>query len=286
VGTTTTHPRLLLLVAALAIGGCKKDESKAAGAQPAGSAAVATPATTVKIFVDDQQVGTLALEQAKLWPRLDTLVPMSARRLGTWQAIVLGTKVKKSEVTQPSSAYPELVPALFANESGSISFGMFDAVELAKHGKPSLREDAIESVKVTLGKNTGRGENEHQSATVVDPAQLKLMIKTPKGAQELASEKLLAIPREASPGESESKGWKLSTLLAQAGITGYQRLVLTDANGVSLTLEQQDLDPASAVPFVKLNRQGSLRFRVFRKQGDTWQPSSDLRGLTTVEVLK
>jgi hypothetical protein len=53
-----------------------------------------------------------------------------------------------------------------------------------------------------------------------------------------------------------------------------------------LTLEKQDLDPKTNVPFVKLNRQGTLRFRVFEKQGDTWQPGPDLRGLVGIEVLK
>jgi len=47
----------------------------------------------------------------------------------------------------------------------------------------------------------------------------------------------------------------------------------------------KDLDPKRAVPFVKLNRQGTLRFRVFKKQGDTWQPGQDVRGLVAVEVL-
>jgi hypothetical protein len=95
------------------------------------------------------------------------------------------------------------------------------------------------------------------------------------------------MPREAPPGgEGEGKGWKLSTILAQAGATKYERLLLADSKGTNLTLEKQDVDEKAAIPFVKLNRQGTLRFRVYRKQGDTWQPGSDLRGLTSVEILK
>jgi hypothetical protein len=51
-----------------------------------------------------------------------------------------------------------------------------------------------------------------------------------------------------------------------------------------LTIEKADL--ADEVPYVKLNRQGSLRFRIFKKVGDGWQPGGDLRTLTRIEVLK
>ena len=71
-----------------------------------------------------------------------------------------------------------------------------------------------------------------------------------------------------------------------AGVKQYERLVLTGENGTNLTLEKQDLDPKTSVPFIKLNRQGSLRFRVYEKKGDTWQPGKDLRGLLRVEILK
>jgi hypothetical protein len=40
------------------------------------------------------------------------------------------------------------------------------------------------------------------------------------------------------------------------------------------------------MPFVKLNRQGSLRFIVFKKEGETWKRGGDLRGLARVEVVK
>jgi len=61
---------------------------------------------------------------------------------------------------------------------------------------------------------------------------------------------------------------------------------LSGESGSSVTLEKQDLDPKTSVPFVKLNRQGQLRFRVFKKQGESWQPGPDLRGLTKIEVLE
>lgn len=280
-------PRLLALALVLVTASCKKDPAKQAATNTPGSAAPVTPTGTLQIFVDDQPVGTLALDQAKLWPRLDTLVPVAARRLGTWQSIKLTSGPKRVQLEQPSAQNPELVPALFPGESGGISFGMFDPVELAKHGKPSLREDAVTAVHIVLAKGTGRGENEHHGeGGGGDPAALTLTVRTSKGAQVIEGATLLALPREAAPGEGDSKGWKLATVLAQVGVTRYERLVLTDTKDMSVTLEKQDLDPATSVPFIKLNRQGNLRFRVFRKQGDTWQPGSDLRGLATIEVLK
>jgi hypothetical protein len=103
----------------------------------------------------------------------------------------------------------------------------------------------------------------------------------------LTGAQLLALPREKQPGEDgEAKGWSLTTLLAQAGIKAPSRMRLTDAAGMNLTLELTDFDAASSVPFVKLNKQGSLRFRVFKKKGDAWAMGADLRGLVSIELLK
>lgn len=276
----------LLLISLVA---CSKGENKQPQPAPKGSAAepaAADPSGAVAIYVDDQQVGKLALDQVNLWPRLDTLVPVSARRLGTWQVVTV-KGAKSTDVRQPSSTYPELVPALFPGEGGKPSFGMFDPVELAKKGKPALREDGINEVRIKLAADGMRGQNDHGEGGGGDPMALELTIKTAAGEQIVKGARLLETPREAQPGESgEGKGWKLDTILANAGVKKYERLLLTGENGTNLTLEKQDLDPKTSVPFVKLNRQGSLRFRVFKKQGDTWQPGADLRSLARVEILK
>jgi hypothetical protein len=272
----------LLLISLTA---CSKGESKP---QPAvkGSAAEVVDTKSVAIFVDDQQVGKLAFDQVNLWPRLDTLVPVSARRLGTWQTVTL-KGAKSTDLQQPSATHPELVPALFPGADGKPAFGMFDPVELAKHGNPALRADAINEVRIKLAQGGGRGQNDTGEGGGQDPRALELTIKTTAGEQVVKGDKLLETPREALPGETgEGKGWPLSTILKNAGVKSYERLLLTGENGTNLTLEKQDLDPKTSVPFVKLNRQGSLRFRVFKKQGDTWQMGQDLRALTRVEVLK
>ncbi len=279
--------KILLLISVIAA--CSKGESKQSAAPGSGSAAgSAAPAAEpgVAVFVDDNQVGKLAVDKVALWPRLDTLVPVTARRLGTWQAITL-VGAKSTQVQQPSARFPELVPALFPGEGGEPAFGMFDPVELAKHGKPQLREDHIHEVRVQLADASGRGQNDQGAGGGQDPRDLKLTIKTAAGEKVVTGATLLETPREFQPGHDDGgKGWTLATILEHAGVTAYQRLRLTGENGTNLTLEKQDLDPKSAVPFVKLNRQGTLRFRVFEKKGDTWQPGKDLRGLVDVEILK
>jgi hypothetical protein len=275
----------LLLVATLAAVGCKKSDDKPAAAKGSGSAIAAPIAAGIQIFVNEEVITTVTLDQLKTWPRLDTLVPVEARRLGTWQGIEL-VGAKPVMIKQPSSTHPDLVPAVFLGDKGP-AFGMFDPVELAKKGTPAVREDGVTEVRVSTATGTGRGENEHGDGGGTDPTKLELKIKSKAGDKVLTGEKLIAMPREAPPGDADSHaGWRLLTILEQQGIKAPKRLLLTDAKGTNLTLEAQDLDPATAVPFLKLNRQGTIRFRVFRKQGETWQMGSDLRGLTTIEVLQ
>jgi hypothetical protein len=278
--------RISSLCFVLALASCGKDQAKASEAQPTPPpAAPATP--TVQLFVDDAPVGTIALEQVKLWPRLDSLVPTSARHLGSWQDVYLhGKGPKPTELHQPTASYPEYVPALFPGEDGKPAFGLFDPVELSKHGKPAVREDDVTQVRIKLSQNGSHGQNESGTAEITDPKDLKISIKTHTGTSTLAGDKLMAVPREPMPGSTDPKGWTLKTVLATAGISKYEKVLLTDAAGLNLTLEKQDLDPATSIPFIKLNRQGSLRVKVFKKQGDSWQGTGDLRGLVAIEILE
>lgn len=269
----------------LALAGCGKDTAKASEQPPPPPPPPA--AVTVQIFVDDASVGTIAVEQVKLWPRLDSLVPTSARHLGSWEDVYLhGKTPKPTELHKPSTSYPDYVPALFPGEDGKPAFGLFDPVELAKHGKAAVREDDITEVRIKLAEGGSHGQNESGNAAVTDPNDLKITIKTAKGESVLAGPKLLAVPREPMPGDTEPKGWTLATVLKTASVDHYEKLLLSDSSGLNLTLEKQDLDPATSIPFVKLNRQGNLRVKVFKKQGTTWQGTGDLRGLVRIEVLK
>jgi len=63
----------------------------------------------------------------------------------------------------------------------------------------------------------------------------------------------------------------------------FEHLVLRDAGGNNLTLDRADLSDTS-VPFLKLNKQGMLRLKVYKKAGDGWNAAGDLRGLTAIEA--
>ena len=276
-----------LLVGISACGSKDKapDPGAASGAGPAsGTPAVASGA---HVFVGDKEVATITAADVAAWPRVDTLVPEAARRLGKWEAIYIKSdKPKVSEINKPFEQYRDYVPALFPGEGGGISFGMFDPVELGKKGKPALREDNVLELRVKVAGDDGRGQNDHGGTTATDPQNLKLEVKTKAGAQTLTGDKLLAITREAMPGGGgDAKGWKLATILEAAGVKTWKKLLLMDEAGLSLTLEAKDMDDKT-VPFIKLNRQGSLRFRIFKQQGEGWTPSGDLRALKSIEVLE
>lgn len=249
-----------------------------------GPAVAAVAPGTVEIFVDDNSVAKVTTEQIAKWPRLDSLLPEGARRLGTWQTVYLrGASDKPAELNRPSTTYPELVGALFPGDDGKPSFGMFDPVELAKHGKPGLRQDGLREIRVVRSKGERGGEHQGGGAGE-DPLKLVLKIQTPGGEKSLTGEKILAIPREAMPGNADTKGWPLTKLLAAAEITKFTKLVLIDAAGTSLSIDRKDFDDKTTIPFIKLNRQGSLRFRMLKKQGDGWQYAGDLRALSTIKV--
>lgn len=283
--------RAAALVAALAA--CKQAAPGAPGpsagsaAGSAGSAGSAVPAAAaVALFVDDQPVAQVAVADLARWPRLDALLPVAARKLGMWQTVYLRGAGKPSELSRPSQTYPEMVPVLFPGEHGA-AFGMFDPVELARHGQPALRQDGVTELRIKLDVDGGRGEHERGDGVAADPTKLTLTFKTPRGERALTGAELLELPREPAPGANpDAKGWLLTTLLRKAGIERYERLLLSDASGLNLTLDKADLDPAVAVPFVKLNKQGALRFRIFRKKGEGWETSGDLRGLVSVEVTR
>jgi hypothetical protein len=282
------------VVIALLLAGCsgkKDEETKLAAtvpvtATPAQPGSQAEPATSgVQLFVDDAVVAKVDVAAVKDWPRLDSLLPEGARRLGKWQAIA--TKgAKTAELAKPFETYRDYVPALFPGEGGTISFGLFDPVELGKRGKPALREDAITELRIKLDASGMRGGNDHGGGAAIDPAKVEIAIKTAAGDKKLTGEQLLGLTREPMPGGGgDAKGWRLDTILTAAGVKSYEKLLLIDAGGTVLPIEKKDID-ANTIPFIKLNRQGSLRFRLYKKQADGFQAAGDLRSLTRIEIIK
>lgn len=279
------------VVIALVLAGCggKKDEEAPLPSQPTpaltGSQAAPAKAGTVQLFVDDAAVATVEVAAVKDWPRLDSLLPEGARRLGKWQGIATKS-TKTSEITKPFETYRDYVPALFPGEGNTISFGLFDPVELGKRGKPALREDAITELRVKLDASGMRGGNDHGGGEVIDPAKVELVIKTAAGEKKLTGERLLRLDREVMPGGGgDAKGWRLDTVLTAAGVMSWDKIMLYDAGGTTLPLEKKDMD-ANTIPFIKLNRQGALRFRLYKKQADGFQAAGDLRALTKIDIVK
>ncbi len=253
------------------------------GSGSAGSAEEAVPAGSVALYVDDERVALVTPEDIAKWPRVDSLVPEDDRRLGAWKTIYLKNRAGKvAELNQPSATYPEMVGALFPGD-GSPSFGMFDPVELAKHGEPGLRHDDLREVRIVKSKIERGGP--HQGSTGAgDPLELKLTFQIGKTKKALTGEQILALPRVEMPGRPETKGWYLTKLIDAVGIKKFKKLILIDAAGTSLVLEHKEFDDKTVIPFIKLNRQGALRFRMLKKQGEGWQYAGDLRALTTVKV--
>lgn len=284
---------LLAIVVAVAAGCSKGSKESGGGPQgggSAGSSAVGSASGApvaqdgVEIFVDDVSVAKVSRDQIAKWPRVDSLVPDDMRRLGTWDKLTLkGAGDKPAEVQRPSATYPEGVAALYPGQDGKPAFGIFDPVELAKKGKPSLEHAALSEVRIVRSKQA-RGGDHQGGGTGEDPMKLVLTIQTAGGEKKLTGEKILALPRESQPGHEETKGWLLTKLLAAAEITKFTKLVLIDAAGTSVSIERKDFDDKDAVPFIKLNRQGSLRYRMMTKKGTGWQATGDLRALTTIKV--
>jgi len=280
---------LFAIIAGLGLGhgGCGRDKASSppptAGSSAPPAAAPAAPAG-VELFINDLTMGTVQPAQIAAWPRLDTLVPGDARKLGTWELVALeGAGPKPTEIAHPSGAYPDMVPAIFPGEGGGVAFGMFDPVELARKGKPAMREDHVKAIRIKVAQGGNRGQNDDGGGGAGDPTKLVLLVKTAAGTTPLTGDKILALPREAMPGNANQKGWRLAKLLEAAGVTSYAHLVLSDASGTNLVLDKKDLDD-NTVPFIKLNKQGALRFRVLKKTGDGWNTSGDLRALAAIEV--
>lgn len=278
---------IAIAIASALGGGCSRDKAAPPAPVGSGSTAVApapTPAAGVEIFVNDMSVGVVQPSLLSGWPRLDSLVPGDARKLGTWETVSLQAAPAPTELRRPSSAYPDMVPAIFPGPGGAPAFGMFDPVELAKKGTPAMHADHVTAIRIKIAQGGKRGQNDDGGGGGTgDPTGLVVTVKTPSGMTSLSGEKILALPREPMPGNPDQKGWRLTALLEAAGVKSYEHLVLSDASGTNLTLDKADVSDAS-VPFIKLNKQGALRLRVLKKAGDGWNPGGDLRALVGIEA--
>lgn len=280
----------MCLIAVLAIGcGGKKNESEGGGSGTGtgtGSAPVVTvkDENSVEVFVDDRSVAKLSSKELASWPRLDTLVPVEARRLGTWMAIAFTTGGAPTSLDRPAQNHPDKVPVLYPGKDGKPAFGMFDPVEYANKGQAGFHVDGVRELRLALSKTERGGDHQGGGGEGADITKLVLKIVTKDGEKQLTGPEILKLPREPQPGSEDTKGWRVTQFLTAAGVTKFESITLHDVSGATVPLTKQELDPKSTNPFVKLNKSGVLRFRMFTKQGDGWSPGADLRGLVKIEV--
>lgn len=95
---------------------------------------------------------------------------------------------------------------------------------------------------------------------------------------------LAAVPMSEPPSGEADRGWSLSAILASVGVTAPTKVTLTDETGASLPVTATDLTPERGMAFLKLNKQGQLRFKLYVRDTATapWQPRGDLRGVTRI----
>ena len=274
----------LVVVLAIACGGKKKETEGGGSGTASGSAPEVKADTSVEIFVDDKPVAKVAVKDLASWPRLDSLIPQEARRVGTWQSLSFTTEGPPTKLEKPAQNHPDKIPVVFQSLDGKAAFGMFDAVEYAKKGEAGYRVEAVREIRLALSTMERGGEHQGGGGEGADITKLVLEITSKDGTKQLTGPEILKLPREPQPGSEDTKGWRVTQFLEAAGVTKYDSLVLVDASGARVPLSKKELDPATNNPFVKLNKSGVLRFRHFTKQGAGWSPGADLRGLIKIEV--
>lgn len=284
----------LIVVVAIGCGGKKKEsEGGGSGSGSGSGTGIATGSApvaevkdenTVEVFVNDESVAKLTSKQLASWPRLDTLVPVEARRLGTWMAIAFKTTGAPASLERPAQNHPDKVPVIYAGKDGKPAFGMFDPVEYANKGQAAFQVDGVREVRLALSNTERGGEHQGGGGEGADITKLVLKIVTGDGEKQLTGPEILKLPREPQPGNEDTKGWRVTQFLTAVGVKKFDSIVLHDASGATVPLTRKELEPKSTNPFVKLNKSGVLRFRMFTKQGKGWSPGADLRGLVKIEV--
>jgi hypothetical protein len=130
----------------------------------------------------------------------------------------------------------------------------------------------------------GGGENDGERPPLT--ADTKIRVRWPGEEVVFTGDKLAKLPTSHAPiGDTDTPGWTLNQILDAVGVKPTGKVVVQGEESANLILEPGDLDPAKAVLFIKLNRSGQLRFRVFRKVGDTYEVAGELRGITEIGVL-
>lgn len=286
----------LLVAAALAIQ-CKHDRPA-----PSPRAVSATPsAQPLAILVDERQLASTVMLGSE--PRPLTELVNSAPPLDTWLAL--------EAIDSVGTVHTTLAPA--KNQAGKVPLVALtpDGIALgfrAPGGSGPLVDPVLGVTRLTIkaagdmgqiaaqvghaasahGDGDSGGKREHgDEVRPTVGAELKIAITGASGESVFTGDKLEALPVIKAPsGDTETPGWSLVDVLAAVGISKPQIVHLTDGEGATLRLDATDFDPAKVVLYLKLNRQGVIRFRVFRRVGETWEVGGELRGITKIQVIK
>lgn len=250
----------------------------------------------VAIFLDERQVATSAALSTTPRPLVELVPGVSAPE--TWLAVIaIDTDGKATTVMAPAREHADATPALAVDKGGAVAFGLAKGGELTAPVTPlakvivKTKDDrgAIAAeVKAAGSRGGGDGEGNRHDGDGDRPAlsaDLTIAIETAAGTTAFTGDKLAALPTINAPiGDTTTAGWNILDILAAAGVTDPKSLQLIDPEGTALSLSGADLDRATTVLYVKLNRGGQLRFRRFAKQGTTWQMTGELRGLGKILV--
>ena len=297
---------VLALVGSLVSIGCGKKHNGGKGIGGGSGGEHEAPALPgqVQLLVDGKPVANADRAAAAAWSKLADLLPANAKDAKTWSIVEIHTHAGRiTTMPEPASTQPGLIAALFPGKSG-IDFGMFTADELAKHGTPKLVEMDVSDVRVKLapavaegggsasggagsGNGEGAGENRKADPDGPDLSGVSLTIKQKSGDLELTGEDLGQIAKVNAPiGDTTTPGWDVASILAAKQIKPTAKLIITDDSGASVTMTAKQLDPKTDLAFMKVNKQGQLRFRLFEKNaGGAWDTVGDLRGVTTIELV-
>lgn len=273
--------RLLLLLALLLVG-CKKEE-KAAPAPPAAQAVKLPILLDDKVLTESPSLGVT--------PTAVSAVATGAPPLAQWIAVeVIDQAGKVDTLLAPAKNHPGSEPALTADAKG-VWFGLLQGGKLVQPVGPIAKLTI--KTKSDAGKpaghvdhGSGGGGGDHGATERATPTDaLKLEIETAAGKSTFTGDKMVGLPEAKAPtGDTETPGWNLVDVLGAAGIKDAKAVVLTDEENATLRIEGDDWDPAKAILYLKLNKSGQLRFRVFRKTGEVWEMAGELRGVQKIRV--
>lgn len=280
--------RLVPLLIVCALGACKKDSK-----HEAGKAEPAKAGKAIELTLDGKPVSTLDAAKIGSWAPLGSFLPSGAQNLDTWATIDVTIGDHVEHIEDPKAKHPGLVAAVFPARGGP-AFGFFAPQDLAKKGKAQWERQGVSTIAVTTRAATAGGQGggdgagggaENEGERPAPSADLKITIVGPAGESVFTGDKLASLPTTTAPiGDTDTPGWTIDQILTAAGVSPTGKVVVYGEEGANLILEPSDLDPKASKPFIKLNRSGQLRFRLFRKNGETWDVAGELRGIARIEL--